>query len=136
MEINHHIQAVSPTQWSQSPAGQRAGAEREGLSERMWWGKATEEAAAETRTACRSCCSAARAASRCCFHSQLYREPRTSSRDRIQSTIAFSFLLHFSPGPHANAALFRQATQLTNKSRVGGFVFLKWEIMGVSKHQH
>lgn len=46
----------------------------------------------------------------------------------------YSASLHFGAGPHAKEALFRPASRLTNKSRVGGFVFLKWEIMGVSKH--
>lgn len=51
-ELSYSIQAMLPAQRPQSPAGQRAGAEQEVLSERVQRGKVTEEAAAEDRTTC------------------------------------------------------------------------------------
>lgn len=135
MEISCPAQATLPTQYPRFPAGQRAGAGLAEPSERAWRGKAMGDTASEARATCWSCSSAARSAARRGFRSQLCRE-REQAQETESKKWVYSASLHFGPGPHAKEALFRPVARLTNKSRVGGFVFLKWDIMGVSKHQH
>lgn len=122
MQTSHPVQATLPTQHLQSSAGQRTGAGRAGPSERVGRGKATGDAAAEARTAVQQPGQQPDAA---------FTASSTETGERAQEIESkkcfYSASLRFGPGPHAKEAFFGPATRLTNKSRVGGVVFLKWK---------
>lgn len=131
-ELSYPVQAVLPAQRPQSPAGQRAGAKWERVQKGERWQKQqlqrTEplaEAAVQQRGQ---------------QPDAAFTASSTESSEQAQETESktwfYSASLHFGPDPHAKEALFGPGAWLTNKSSVGGLIFLKWEIMGVSKHQH